>query len=490
MSCDSIFRDYLFRAPTSRTGGIRRTPRIPAPLLAACGAVLLLGCAAPPQSTVLAVQPLLRMQHSGDQGAAAWYRLGKYHQERGQIGLAMGAYAQSLALDGRQLDARMAVAAIDARQGRLAEARDALLALVDDYPAQAQLSNNLGYVYHLMGDQQAAIAMLRRALALDAASTRAQDNLRLAEAAAAAGAVNAQLAAAPAPAASAVPAASTASAAPAAAAGSAASAPPAAATAATGSAALAASAAPAALAATGTALAVPAGRGETQAVAAATPAAIPAATPAAPPAAPAARLPLPAAPGAAQGMAAALPAAEAIDAGLPPPTRAELRQVQEQLRQLQLRHAATEATATAAKTTADAAAASLAAAPPTPLPAVPAPSAALLVQLEIANGNGAPGLAKRFRRALAQLGIPVERLSNDKPYRQQHTTIEYRPGYRQQAAELQAALRGQATLQDAGPRTRTGLRLVLGKDAPAQLASAESAATLLAALGTGIGTND
>lgn len=169
-------------------------------------------------------------------------------------------------------------------------------------------------------------------------------------------------------------------------------------------------------------------------------------------------------------MLAAMPAAEAIDAGLPPPTRAELRQVQEQLHQLQLRHAAIEAAAAKAS---EAAAA---------LPAAPAPSAPQLAQLEIANGNGAPGLAKRFRRALAQLGIPVGRLSNDKPYRQQQTTIEYRPGYRQQAAELQAALRGQATLKDAGPRSRAELRLVLGKDAPARLASAEDAATLLAAL--------
>ena len=173
-------------------------------------------------------------------------------------------------------------------------------------------------------------------------------------------------------------------------------------------------------------------------------------------------------------MLAAVPAAEAIDAGLPPPTRAELRQVQEQLHQLQLRHAAIEAAAAATAAKASEAAAAL--------PAAPAPSAPQLGQLEIANGNGAPGLAKRFRRALAQLGIPVGRLSNDKPYRQQQTTIEYRPGYRQQAAELQAALRGQATLKDAGPRSRAELRLVLGKDAPAQLASAEDAATLLAAL--------
>jgi tetratricopeptide (TPR) repeat protein len=429
----------------------------------------------------MAVQPLLRMQQSSDQSAAAWYRLGKYHQERGQIGLAMGAYAQSLALDGRQLDARMAVAAIDARQGRLAEARDALLALVEDYPAQAQLSNNLGYVYHLMGDQQAAIAMLRRALALDAASTRAQDNLRLAEAAAAAGARSAQLAAAPAaPVAPAMSAASAVS-----------PLPP----------------APAQLLAPATAsAALPPAATVAAAPAVAMPplAAAPAAAPAVAFAQPAAAAPTaPAAPMPALVMNVQSQAAGAADASLAPPTRAELRQVQEQLRELQLRHAASEAAA-AAKAAADAAASNLAVHPvpapaPTPAPVVlpPAPSptmratgAPVLAQIEIANGNGAPGLAKRFRRALAQLGIPVGRLSNEKPYRQQATVIEYRPGYRQQAADLQAALHGRATLQNAGPRTRSELRLVLGKDAPAQLASTEDAATLLAALGAGNGSSD
>jgi tetratricopeptide (TPR) repeat protein len=169
--------------------------RLTTTTLSACGAALLLGCATPPPPPApLAMQPLLRLQHGGTQSAANWYNLGKYHQGRGELNLALGAYAQSLALDGRQLDARMAVAAIDARQGRLAAARDALQSLVADYPAQAQLSNNLGYVYYLMGDQQAAIAMLRRALVLDAASVKAQDNLRLAEAAAGAGAASATLA--------------------------------------------------------------------------------------------------------------------------------------------------------------------------------------------------------------------------------------------------------------------------------------------------------
>jgi hypothetical protein len=404
--------------------------RFPTPVLISCSAVLLLGCTAP-QPTPLDMQPVLRLQHGGDQAAANWYRLGKYHQERGELSLAMGAYAQSLALDSRQLDARMAVAAIDARQGRLAAARDALQALVADYPAQAQLSNNLGYVYYLMGDQQSAIAMLRRALALDAASVRAQDNLRLAEAAAHTGAASAGLAA--------------------------------------GGAVLA------------------------------SPAAGPAANP------------------------AISPATADPDAGLPPPTRAELRQLQEQLRVLQERSAAagiapaqpTPATAapvvaaaiaappasapsftpaaTAVAVEADtrpATAAVLAAAPASaPVPestATPAPArttAAVMAQVDIANGNGVLGMAKRFRRALAQIGIPVGRVSNERPYRQQTTTIEYRAGYQQQAAALQATLLGQAALLPAGPHAQANLRLVLGKDMRVQPALAAQAlgAPLLAA---------
>jgi Flp pilus assembly protein TadD len=411
--------------------------RFPTPILISCSAVLLLGCAAP-QQTPLDMQPVLRLQHGGDQAAANWYRLGKYHQERGELSLAMGAYAQSLALDSRQLDARMAVAAIDARQGRLAAARDALQALVADYPAQAQLSNNLGYVYYLMGDQQSAIAMLRRALALDAASVRAQDNLRLAEAAALTGAASAGLAAG-----GAVPA---------------------------------------------------------------SPAAGPVANP------------------------AISPATADPDAGLPPPTRAELRQLQEQLRVLQERSAAAgvapalpvvaaaapvvvaaapvmaaaaaaplasapsfapATTAVAAEAdTRPATAAVLAAAPvsaPVPeSPSTPAPAhttAAVMAQVDIANGNGVLGMAKRFRRALAQIGIPVGRVSNERPYRQQTTTIEYRAGYQQQAAALQATLLGQAALLPAGPHAQANLRLVLGKDMRVQPALAAQApgAPLLAA---------
>jgi hypothetical protein len=111
--------------------------------------------------------------------------------------------------------------------------------------------------------------------------------------------------------------------------------------------------------------------------------------------------------------------------------------------------------------------------------------------VDIANGNGLQGLAKRFRRALAQLGIPVGRLSNERPYRQQATTIEYRPGYQQQALTLQAALHGLAVLVEAGPQAKTGLRLVLGKDSrsePMPTAGTGSAQLLTAATATTAGS--
>jgi hypothetical protein len=418
--------------------------RFPTPILISCSAVLLLGCAAP-QQTPLDMQPVLRLQHGGDQAAANWYRLGKYHQERGELSLAMGAYAQSLALDSRQLDARMAVAAIDARQGRLAAARDALQALVADYPAQAQLSNNLGYVYYLMGDQQSAIAMLRRALALDAASVRAQDNLRLAEAAAHTGATSAGLAAA-----GAVPAS------PATADPDAGLPPP----------------TRAELRQLQEQLRVLQERSAAAGVAPAHP--TPAA--AAPVVAAATAAPLASAP-------SFTPATTAVAAEAHPrPATAAV------LATAPASAPVPESTATPApaRTTAAVLPPPPASAPvpePTATPAPAHTTAAVMAQVDIANGNGVLGMAKRFRRALAQIGIPVGRVSNERPYRQQTTTIEYRAGYQQQAAALQATLLGQAALLPAGPHAQANLRLVLGKDMRVQPALAAQApgAPLLAA---------
>ncbi|MBB3121353.1 LytR C-terminal domain-containing protein [Pseudoduganella violacea] len=353
--------------------------------IAGCG--LIGACSTPPARQELTMQPVLRI----DQGTRAgnqigtWNRLGRYHQERGQLSLALGAYAQSLALDPRQLEARTAVAAIEARQGRLEDARLQLQAVAADYPGEAQPQTNLGYVQYLMGDYEGAIGTLRKAMALGA-GPKAFENLQLAETAA---------------------------------------------------------------------------RENGQAEAAALAAAIrtqpqspvPAPENVAPPASEVSATP---------------------DAGqLHRTSRMELVELKPNVYELKLRPVVTTlpmVLPSVAKAAAPSAAAS---------------AATRRARIEVANGNGANGMAKRFREVLVLAGIPVDRLSNDKPYRQQLTTIQYGPGYASQAAELQSALQGKAALEASDKLQAIDLRLVLGKDAPTTLAAAGQTADAALMASTG-----
>jgi hypothetical protein len=104
------------------------------------------------------------------------------------------------------------------------------------------------------------------------------------------------------------------------------------------------------------------------------------------------------------------------------------------------------------------------------LAAAPRPAAANLkarpFRVAIANGNGAPGMAMLARQLITLRGIAVSRLSNERPYRQQQTEIQYPPGYLRQAQALKDALNGHAVMvRDSRLPTNADLRLVLGKDA-------------------------
>lgn len=108
---------------------------------------------------------------------------------------------------------------------------------------------------------------------------------------------------------------------------------------------------------------------------------------------------------------------------------------------------------------------------------VPQETKLRMARLEVANGNGVTGMARRFRHLLGAMGIPVDRLSNDKPYKQVSTTIQYSPGFEKQAASLQKALQGKAQLTSK-QLASADVRLVLGKDASQSLAAATEAAGL------------
>ncbi len=88
-------------------------------------------------------------------------------------------------------------------------------------------------------------------------------------------------------------------------------------------------------------------------------------------------------------------------------------------------------------------------------------------RIEIANGNGATGLAKRVWSLLAPRGMERPRLTNDKPYGVVTSRIEYVAGAEQVAREVNAGLPAQLPLaRVAGLDRNMRVRVLLGKDFP------------------------
>jgi tetratricopeptide (TPR) repeat protein len=86
-------------------------------------------------------------------------------------------------------------------------------------------------------------------------------------------------------------------------------------------------------------------------------------------------------------------------------------------------------------------------------------------RLEVSNGNGVTGLAKKTSNHLGNAGYHKIRMTNELPYRQAVSEIQYRPGYETQAHHLQTALQpGVLMVASTTLRSDVQVRLVLGKD--------------------------
>lgn len=151
--------------------------------LAALGAGLLSGCAGD-RTPAWTMQPPPPGQNAAGTAAVSYtsyYALGRYRQQRGELDAAASAFQQAIALAPHERDARNALAVLYAERGQLAPAQAMLAQLNADFPQQASLLSNLGYVDYLRGDHGGAVAALRQALALDAAQPHVRANLALAE---------------------------------------------------------------------------------------------------------------------------------------------------------------------------------------------------------------------------------------------------------------------------------------------------------------------
>jgi Flp pilus assembly protein TadD len=122
---------------------------------------------------------------------------------------------------------------------------------------------------------------------------------------------------------------------------------------------------------------------------------------------------------------------------------------------------------------------------------MPVRAAAPVSPLEISNGNGVPGMAARVGRWMASQGLPATRLSNQLPFAQQHTVVQYRSGQEALAQRVARSLPAAASAQTAPTAgLRSDVRVVLGRDwvktaaclntqscqAPATVAAAAAAA--------------
>lgn len=101
-----------------------------------------------------------------------------------------------------------------------------------------------------------------------------------------------------------------------------------------------------------------------------------------------------------------------------------------------------------------------------PMPAAAAPIAKVqTLQLEISNGNGVAGMAARVGRWLATQGLQANRLSNQQPYAQQHTVIQYRDGHADAALRVARSLPAYAKAEPALMQgLRSDVRVVIGRD--------------------------
>jgi tetratricopeptide (TPR) repeat protein len=107
------------------------------------------------------------------------------------------------------------------------------------------------------------------------------------------------------------------------------------------------------------------------------------------------------------------------------------------------------------------------------------------VKVEVANGNGVAGLAKRTSLSLQKRGYAVTRLTNQIPYAQMTTEIQYRRGEESHANQLNALLSQPAKLVESSRLSPiVGIRLVLGRDIGQEMVFTESsnAGTLVAGL--------
>lgn len=155
----------------------RKLP-LPLALSLLCTAPLLQSCATE-GSLALKITPTMTVRHSTE-NPYAYYQLGKYFQSGGLHQQAADAYAKALAADPSHLDARNALGTAHAALRQFDAAEADFQAAIEQMPRAAYLHNNLGYAYFLQERYAEAVAAFETAAQLEPDNRRTWNNLGMA----------------------------------------------------------------------------------------------------------------------------------------------------------------------------------------------------------------------------------------------------------------------------------------------------------------------
>jgi len=146
-------------------------------LLITLTAVLGSGCSSleKPQAA-LHIEPVLSIRH-GAPNAQSYYQLGRYFHGQNRLNKAEKAYLKAVAVDHQHVYALNALGSLYAERGELQRASDMFRKVAAIAPNSAYLYNNLGYAYYLEGRLDEAYAAVLKALTLDQTLERGWVNL-------------------------------------------------------------------------------------------------------------------------------------------------------------------------------------------------------------------------------------------------------------------------------------------------------------------------
>jgi Tfp pilus assembly protein PilF len=160
----------------SKSGGRAMKPKI----LATMMVLALTGCVTGPKNKpAWEAKPLMDIRH-GMANGAAYYQLGRFKEEQGDLAAAEAFYEKSLATDPKSVDALNALGKMYAKRGETERAAATYRRVAELSPQRAYLYNNIGYTLHLQGRHSEAIDALRQAVTLDPGYERAWVNLQAA----------------------------------------------------------------------------------------------------------------------------------------------------------------------------------------------------------------------------------------------------------------------------------------------------------------------